>query len=62
MKLMGRKKTVSLASSVALRVSLAVADESFCCVRLKYCRARQRELAGQGRAGECSNIRCLTGR
>lgn len=34
---MGRKKTDSLARSVALRVSLAVASESFCCVKLKYC-------------------------
>lgn len=33
---MGRKKTLSLASSVALRVRRAVADESFCWVRLKY--------------------------
>lgn len=33
---MGRKKTDSLAKSVALRVSLAVASESFCCVKLKY--------------------------
>lgn len=37
MKLMGRKKTLSLASSVALRVRRAVACESFCAVRLKYC-------------------------
>ena len=36
MKLMGRKKTLSFASNVALRVNRAVADESFCCVRLKY--------------------------
>jgi hypothetical protein len=36
MKPTGRKKTLSLASRVALRVRRAVAVESFCCVRLKY--------------------------
>lgn len=33
---MGKKKTDSLARSVALLVSRAVASESFCCVKLKY--------------------------
>ena len=37
MKLTGRKSTLSFASSAALRFSRAVACESFCCVRLKYC-------------------------
>jgi len=40
MKLMGKKKTLSLASSVALRVRRAVAWESFCMVRLKYYMSR----------------------
>jgi len=36
MKLMGKKKTLSLARRVALCVRRAVAAESFCAVRLKY--------------------------
>lgn len=37
MKLIGRKKTLSLARSVALPVRRAVACESFWVVILKYC-------------------------
>lgn len=58
MKLMGRKKTLSLASSVALRVSRAVAAESFCCVRLKYCAEGTSQQGGNLATLSCTGILC----
>ena len=36
MKLMGRKRIVTLARSMVIRVSLSTADDSFIPIRLKF--------------------------